>query len=286
MARELLQAGADPVAKDRLASRMALESAAAVGSPELVELMLSKSPPGSWNHADKSGLTALFGAASNGKVAEVKLLLSAGATQPASSPGGVQCPLAAAAQGGHAEIVRLLLEDRMRVVGGTRVLPKALFSAIAFSRASVLQMLLVSTGHGEEKVAHWAGFMYDSRPMLNWACTVAHLPTISVLLAAGAREDAKDTRGRLAFDVIGSDKSVVADMDPPKRSAARRMLLRGPAFRAKSWAWPESDGAAASASDAGSPSDVAAWRGGRQGPLGARVFRRSGRRGFFRVCCR
>lgn len=209
MARELLEAGADPVAADKRTGGTALQSAAAVGSPELVELLLSKSSPTSWNHGDKAGSTALCYAALKGNLPEAKLLLSAGVTQPTSSPAGVECPLAAASQGGHAAIVRLLLEDRMRVVGGTRKLPKAIFSAIAFSRASVLQML-VSAG-GEEQLAHSAGLSYDSRPMLNWASTVAHLPTISVLLAAGAREDARDSRGRFAVDVIGSDKSVVAD---------------------------------------------------------------------------
>lgn len=282
MARELLEAGADPVLADKTAGRTALHSAAAIGTPELVELVLSKTPPASWNYTDIRGWTALCHAALEGKHAEAKLLLSAGVRQPTSSPAGVECPLATAAHTGHAAIARLLLEDGMNAVGGTRKLPKAIFSAIAFSRASVVQML-ISAG-GEEQLGHWAGLSYDSRPMLNWASTVAHLPTMSVLLAAGAREDARDSRGRLAFDVIGSDKSVVADMDPSKRAAARRMLQRGPAFRAKSWAWPGS-GEASGVGGAGGNA-AAAWRGEVQDPLGVRVFRRSDRHVLVRVCGR
>lgn len=283
MARELLEAGANPAVADSKFGRTALQSAAAFGSAELVELMLSKSSPTSWNHVDKSGGTALFFAAREGRLAEAKLLLSAGVTQPTSSPAGVECPLSAAVVWGHGVIVRLLLNDTMRVVGGRRMLPKAIFTAIAVSQASILQEDLISTG-GEERLAHWAGLYYNTRPMLNWASTVAHLSTISVLLAAGAQEDARDSRGRLAFDVIGSDKSVVADMDPCKRAAVYRMLQRGPAFRAKSWAWPGSY-EASSASDADVGAVAARW-GERQGLLGVRIFRRRNRRTLVRLYCR
>ncbi|CAN0024897.1 unnamed protein product, partial [Laminaria digitata] len=62
--------------------------------------------------------------------------------------------------------------------------------------------------------------------------------TVNMLLEAGADETARDSKGRTPLDVIrlGVGRDDVPRMDRGKRVAVRRMLQRGPAYRARSWA--------------------------------------------------
>lgn len=65
---------------------------------------------------------------------------------------------------------------------------------------------------------------------------------MSVLLEAGVDESVRGSEGRLPRDSIGLDRIRLGGrMDRGKEVALHRMLKRGPAYRARSWAWPSDE---------------------------------------------
>ncbi|CAM9152617.1 unnamed protein product, partial [Scytosiphon promiscuus] len=79
-------------------------------------------------------------------------------------------------------------------------------------------------------------------PLLR-AAGYANPAIVHLLLQAGALETTWDQSGRLPLEVVGrfSDKHAPRPKGVLRRreEATRRELLRGPAFRARSWAWPD-----------------------------------------------
>lgn len=108
------------------------------------------------------------------------------------------------------------------------------------------------------------------------------LATISLLLAAGA-DEAVLAYGKMASEVINQPHGGRVK-GPAEKAATRRMLARGPAFRARSWACPVADGvededADSDASFDASPSSSAA----QHSALGMRIWRTGRRKRFVRL---
>ncbi|CAN0027811.1 unnamed protein product [Ectocarpus sp. 4 AP-2014] len=236
MARELLEAGADPSLAD-FQGKTALGFAAARDQTNLIDILLQNAPT-TLNRATPDGLTPLYAAAMSGKGKAVSHLLSAGARQPPASAEKDMCPLVAAVRENHQEVVRVLLTDRgMEAIDGPDVIPRAVGAAASSRKgsASIVRMLLCAEGH--EREVHWARCRYKEDPVLHCAVSFGNISATRVLLAAGADETAENEDGRPAREVVGFNAPSL-QRDPAKKGAIVRMLERGPAYRARSWAWP------------------------------------------------
>ncbi|CAM9547155.1 unnamed protein product [Ectocarpus sp. 4 AP-2014] len=149
-------------------------------------------------------------------------------------------------------------------------MPDSLASAAKAGRTRLLKLLL-TVGRGDRTAGYWANYYVWGGPLLNVAAGYATVDCVGVLLAAGADERVPDDERQTAGDVIGDlivggSKSASFRSD---KAAIRRTLLRGPAYRARSWTWPPLaaavDGAVAFPS--GQPEKT---------PLRVHIFRRRG----------
>ena len=246
-AKALLEAGADPLAIDR-DGHSALHHAAVYGQTDAVR-WLATVAPSTINTLTAGGRSALHFAAREGHVETVSCLLAAGARHPVT-PNLECCPLGAATVRGNVEVVRLLIADGLDAIGGAaEVVPVSIAVALTHGASRILRMLLDCTG--EENRGVW---IHASRamagPLLHYAAGYIVPGPVSALLMAGADETATDAAGQRAIDVIGTmDKQhpPVSPLhprvptrfrDPDKEAEIRRTLLRAPAFRAVSCAWP------------------------------------------------
>lgn len=267
MASALLTAGADATLADKT-NCVALHIASFFGHIEIVDILLLMAPK-TLNMLNADGSTPLCSAALGGQTHVVSKLLSTGAVQRNSSPGYHECPLVVAVEAGDAAMVRVLLEEGLNAIGGAvSVVPYALYSAVTGGRASIVHMLIAS--EGEAKQGHWARHDYYGMPMLHHASEYAFGAVVAVLLAGGANEDDAPHFGPSAYEVIGS-RVPEGEGDPRQEINIFRMLQRGPAFRARSWAWPAQ-------SDAGVIPLLS--RGEQSRCSGIRTFRTK-ERGFF-----
>ena len=253
--RELLKGGADPraVAPD---GSLPLFSAVGCGNTAVVEVILSHAPDTINHAAARDGMTPLcLAAVVSAPLDVMELLLSRGATNArALERMGLDfacCPLFMAVIGRREDLVRLLLTKRgMAAIGGLALISKALFTAAYTGQPRVVRMLLAV--EGERKKGYWARCVHESsRPLLNFSCAFNSLEVVALLLRSGASETAVDATGESAADVVGSlvespnwhgRKETALKRDPRKESAIRAMLKRGPAYRARSWAWPAAGG--------------------------------------------
>lgn len=110
----------------------------------------------------------------------------------------------------------------------------------------ILRLLLEA--NGEQKQSVWTYIRSErGRRLLHLGASYCYPAAVSVLLRAGSDEAAGDLEGRIPRDVIGFDlgTSTERQIDRGDEVAVRRMLQRGPAYRARSWAWlsdEEADG--------------------------------------------
>ena len=261
IALELLNAGADASKVNAFGVSTLHEAARKGDDMDLIDLLLSRAPA-ILNRTDVSGRTPLQIAAHCGNNDAVRHLLGAGATQPRSPYSTATCPLYAAALGGHDDAVRTLLERGMGAIGGSRLtVASAMFVAAAKGHAVILYSLLAAGGQTLES---WGTVLGRNASMLHAAAAVADPATIGVILAAGADELALDHRGRRAEHFLRLCE-VDRKEDEAKRDACFRVLLRGPAFRALSWAW--------SPIEAGADARGAGVARVPRPPLGVRLFR-------------
>ena len=243
MVRELLEAGGDCSVANKVGA-YALVGAANLGNTELARLLLSAAPT-TLNRTYQSHTgprdygTALYAAAGYGHEDMVEFFLSAGAKQPTlSGEKRVLCPLGAAVHFDHPGTVAVLLRKKgLEAVGGVSCILEAMQTAVARKRVKILRMLLAV--EGEDREQHWARSSSRGRTILHCAASAhGNLATMSVLLAAGADETAKTAKGLSTYDFIVPCSCCGGERDLEDEAAKCRMLDRGPAFRARSWAWP------------------------------------------------
>lgn len=190
--------------------------------------------------AYRSNEAPLYKAARERRADIVERLLSSGITVPVAGSAAEAAravdPLGVAVFNNDERIVQLLLDRGLEAIGGAYVLHCAMGGAIQTGRARLLERLLCI--EGEDRKAHWAGILYDgSMPMLHFAAGFGGVAPLGVLLAAGASERQCDYTGACASEYVGRRVSV-EQASPSKNAALRRMLERGPAYRARSRAWP------------------------------------------------
>lgn len=270
MARELLAAGADVNLRDG-EGRVALSYATFSGHADLIRLLLSEPSLSTLNHATLDGKTPLLVAVEFNHVAAVSLLLSAGASQEGVLHGdNYNCPFRGAVAKGNEDIVRLLATARgMDAVGGaSQVLPGALARVTKPGASRIINLVLGAMG--EEKRAALANCrVVANRPLLHLAAGYGALANVKVLLAAGAIETARDSQGLTARQVIGRYLPGEGGVDTRIRAAIARALAQGPAYRARSLAWPVEEGGGAG--------------GGAVAPLGVKIYRPTSPRVFGRL---
>lgn len=142
-----------------------------------------------------------------------------------------------AVENGHEKIVRMLVDAGMGVIGGgSMAILGAMCRASERRMAKILDILLGV--EGEARKNHWARELAGNIPILHHAAMYGSLATVQVCLAAGADENFVNATGMKAAHVVGL-YAPSNTKDPDKLKAAiGRMLRQGPAFRARSWAWP------------------------------------------------
>lgn len=247
VARALIEAGADATVANNV-GRIPLHGAAHEGNVDMIDLLLSEAPH-TINVSSKAGETPLYVAALGGSGEAVSRLLAAGAVHSSFL---AACPLIVAAQHGNEDAVRVLIEEGLEAIGGSaKVIPFAVTVATISGNAKTLGRLL--DVEGEEKREFWARFMFDGMRSLHFAAGYSRLSATRVLLAAGADESDTDSVGRTPRAVIGNMKHTGVLRLPRdqvrEKELIGRALERGPAFRARSWVWPTGKGIAAGGRD-------------------------------------
>lgn len=282
MVQALLKAGAIP-AISSYCGMTAMHMAASTGATEVIDLLLSA--PTTLNHVTIGNVTPLCTAAQHGQEGAVAHLLALGATDEWVTQNGNICALTAAVQQNQVGVVRILLGSAKAIKAAGGLVPEAIGLAVSRrgrASAKILQMLLAV--EGEERQRHWLGLSVGDRPLLHAAAAFNSLEGTHVLLAAGADEAEASAHGRCASDLVGS-ACPIYNRDNDLEAAVCRMLRRGPAFRARTWAWsPLATGAPPRPPPPGG-GEVLSTTSGRSppiGPLGVRLFRPMDRRFFAR----
>ena len=234
--RLLLEAGADPALADSngiIPLHMVVSQS---GSTALVDMLCSRAPS-SVNHRAFNDKTPLYLACRVGHEGAVSKLLSQGAKQLALCTNIDVCPLAIAVENGHLGVVRVLMnEGGIPAVGGVMALPRAMQISIIRHRAIILRLLL--TADGEEGRSKWVNVNYEGMCLLHCGAGFCNSIAVSILLEAGALEASRDAAGYIPRDIVGRYLPRGVRIDPAKAVAIGRMLQRGSAYRARSWAWP------------------------------------------------
>lgn len=271
----LLEAGAMPETFT-YGGMTAMHMAASTGAIDVIDLLFAMAPT-TLNHITHGNATPLSTAAQHGQEGAVAHLLALGATDEVVARRGMSA-LVAAVQQNQVGVLRILLGSAKgkKVVGGTSLVPQAMGLAVSRggrNAAKILQMLVAV--EGEERQRHWVGLSLGDGPMLHAAAAFNSLEGVHVLLEAGADEAEKAADGRRASDLVGSALPI-CDRDDDVEAAVCRMLRRGPAFRARSWAWsPMATGAPPRPSPPPGGGEVPSTTSDRSppiGPLGVRVF--------------
>ena len=246
--RLLLKAGADPTLPANNGFTP-MHSVAENGYTELVD-MLHASNASTVNLCAPKGETPIFLACYYGREGVVSRLLALGAVRPAER---LMCPFTMAIRKGFLGVVRILVNHGMETMGGSSVLPKALYACSRFGRGRILRLLLGAEGYGVRSELASTSVMGER--MLHVASGYCNPAAVSALLEAGADERALDVKGHVPRDVLGTNLAQGVEMDLGKATAIHRMLQRGPAYRARSWAWPS--GESGGAGDGGDGRDPA-----------------------------
>lgn len=203
MARELLNASADPFAKN-YKGMTALHIAAGLDSVEVMRVIVAQAPS-ALNKLDDSGFTPMGIAALKGKQRSVSYLLAAGASDKEVHED--QAALFWAAEGAHPSMVRLMLDYPIDSTGGLNAIPNAMGVTIQGHQAKTLNMLI--SVEGEEKRQKWAECSLRGGYPLHLACAWVSLGAVHVLLCAGASETHVDREDHVSL-LCGDQAFVLA----------------------------------------------------------------------------
>ncbi|CAM9621089.1 unnamed protein product, partial [Laminaria digitata] len=232
--RALLAAGADAAWADEDGCTP-LHLVALSENMELVDMLHSRAPS-TLNSRNTEDRTPLFFACFHGNEILVSKLLSLGAMQPTPFD-KISCPLGLAVMLDSVGVARVLInEGGIRAVGGKEALTSALEHAVTDRRARMLRLLLAVDGR--ERRSEWANV--EDGYLLHFGSAYCHPAAVSILLEAGGDEAAPDSAGLVPLEVLAQGVTEEDDLQmvPGRIIAIRRMLQRGPAYRARSWAWP------------------------------------------------
>ncbi|CAM9985561.1 unnamed protein product, partial [Laminaria digitata] len=253
----LLEAGADPTVANK-DGFIPLHFVAKKGHMDLMDMLYSRAPA-TLNRCTSNGMSPLVLACGDGRESMVSKLLSLGAMQPMRLDDIRVSPLDCAVFRGFVGVVRVLINaGGVRGLGGELALAHALRTAVRYCRARILQLLLAVDG--EERRLWWANINIGGMHLLHFGAAYCSTAAVSILLEAGADERTHDSEGSIPLDVIGADlgRDGECQMDRGEEVATRRMLQRGPAYRARSWAWPSDEEADAGGSGDGDTAAAAA----------------------------
>lgn len=192
------------------------------------------------------------------------LLLSAGARDKDVHVHEGTSSLWMAMEEGNEKIVRMIVDAGMDVIGGSMALLGAFCRASERRQARTLDMLLGVEGEARKK--YWARQLAGNLPVLHHAAMYGSPATVQVCLAAGADETFVNPTGIRAADIAGLKAPSNPKNPDMQAKAIRRLLRRGPACRAQSWAWPPLKAAGVGSGGGGKPTPPAAG-------VNVRVFR-------------
>ncbi len=162
----------------------------------------------------------------------LKHLLDSCGADPGACDGVGYSPLAGASQHGYTACVKLLLRHGVANLG-RNAYRDALTGVAMTGNVRMLRELVRADGG-----RHVAGAKTSlGMTALHFTAGYCHPRATALLLQAGADENAVDAHGETPFDVIDTKRSVNVRHGIGRR-LVRRILSRGPAFRAMSWAWP------------------------------------------------
>lgn len=153
-----------------------------------------------------------------------------------ADPGAVDdvgfTPLATAARHGHFEAVQMLLKFGVSKLG-----PNAYRDALSdVAMAGNVRMIreLVRAEGG----VHVKGALTSTRMTpLHYTAGYCHPLATFILLEAGGDENAADNMAKTPVDVVDTMRNEHVRHGLGRRRV-RRMLAQGPAYRARSWKWP------------------------------------------------
>jgi len=149
---------------------------------------------------------SLHEAAESGDLAEVKRLIAQGADVNASDGDEVRTPLLAAADGGHAEVVKLLLKNGAKVDMGDSYGYTPLYYAIWSDDEAAVKSLVSSGADVNTRPSNEKDY-----PPLAYAIWQWHKGNVEILLDAGADINTKDEKGYtpLYWAAFSSSKDVL-----------------------------------------------------------------------------
>lgn len=257
----LVGAGADCAIPDTV-GRTPLHLAAEWGNPSVMRVLLRS---GANTAATATGATTpLHVAVQSGQVGAMKQLVEAGANVNVHDVKG-QTPLMQAIIRERQEMVYYLIEHKADVSamttrtpaihtpdGGTMATPLLLAAQLGNTE---MARAIINAGADCVMREQW-GVLYTP---LHVSATIVGIGVAKLLLAGGAIETAPDMCGRSPVDLIGqkmealkrkgpkligplSVSRVVGDcyrnLSEAHHKYMRCLMMRGPAYRARSWLWP------------------------------------------------
>jgi len=220
--------GGSKLADSRIASQAAgLQFAAANNQLEVVARLLASGADPNANHPSGMGLTPLHAAVEGGHKDLVDLLLEHNATIDARASDG-STPLHVAARKGHAAVAELLLRYGAPVSAAAAGGLAPLHHAAEMGHSVVVQYLLAANASADARAQ-------DGSTPLHFAAREGHAWVVEALLDAGAEADPQDessTRPLLWAHAAGHDEVArllleagAAEVQPEEEENPR---LRGP----------------------------------------------------------
>lgn len=179
-----------------------------------------------------TGQTPLAVACLTGHPGVVKYLLNTCKADPGKADEVGYTPLAIAAQHGHFAVVKMLLRFGVGKLG-PNAYRDALCGVAMCGNLRMIRELVNAEGGVHVKGAKTSLGMTP----LHYSAGYCHPLATALLLEAGGDEKAADSIGETPLDVVDTKRSEHVPHGVGRRRV-RRMLMQGPAYRARSWRWP------------------------------------------------